>query len=138
VAGHDVDDDRSVRAWLAEWGERVAGVDIEGARPLFDPDVVGFGTRAEVAVDLERLVADQWAHVWPSISGFAFDVDGARVLLAGDGRQAVIATTWTSVGPGGQRPGRATVVLRRPDRASPWRGIHTHFSLTPGPEQTVP
>lgn len=135
TAGGDTD---SVRAWLRDWGDCVAAADIDAALPLFATDVVGFGTRADVAVGRDQLAAQQWRHVWPAIEGFAFDVDGALVLVAGDGLQAVIATTWTSSGTRpdgtvGPRPGRATVVLRRHDTQSPWLGVHTHFSLAPAP-----
>jgi ketosteroid isomerase-like protein len=128
--------DTSVREWLAAWGACVARVDIDEARHLFDDDVVGFGTRAEVAVGLDALVTEQWRHVWPAIADFAFDVDGAHVYLSSDGLLAVIATTWTSTGRGGAaeagpRPGRATIVCRRESSGGPWRGVHTHFSLTP-------
>ena len=127
--------DASVRAWLAAWGACVARADMDAARPLFDPVVVGFGTRASAAIGLEELVGHQWSHVWPSISDFAFDVDGAFVFVSGGGDQAVVATSWTSTGrradgTTGDRPGRATVVLRR-DAAGGWLGVHTHFSLSP-------
>lgn len=130
------DDRASLREWLRRWGACVAAVDFDSAAALFDPHVVGFGTRAEVAVGLERLMADQWQHVWPSISGFAFDVDDAHLLVSGDGTQAVIATTWTSTEPRSDgtfwpRPGRATIVVRRDDETAPWRATHTHFSLVP-------
>lgn len=134
-AGEEPDSTASARRWLAAWGACVASADTDAARPLFDPDVVGFGTRASTALGLERLVADQWSHVWPSISDFAFDVEGALVLVSDDGGQAVVAATWTSTGRRtdgtvGPRPGRATIVVRR-DAAGAWRGVHTHFSLTP-------
>jgi ketosteroid isomerase-like protein len=129
-------DDRSLRSWLRQWGDAVAGADIDAALPLFTSDVIGYGTRAEVAVGLEQLVAEQWRHVWPAIDGFAFDVDGAVLYVSGDHLQGVIATTWTSRGPRpdgtlGPRPGRATVVLQRRSLDAPWRGVHTHFSLAP-------
>lgn len=129
-------DERSALDWLATWGACVASADFDGARPLFDRDVVGFGTRAEVAVGLERLVAEQWRHVWPAIGDFCFDIGTAVVFVAGDRRQAVIACGWTSTGRRGDgtvghRPGRATIVLRRDDPSAPWRGVHTHFSLSP-------
>lgn len=125
-----------MREWLAEWGACVARADIDAGRELFDADVVGFGTRAGVAVGLDALVAEQWRHVWPAIDDFTFDVDGARVYLSADALQAVVATTWTSTGRGGAaevgaRPGRATIVCRRATAAAPWQGVHTHFSLTP-------
>jgi hypothetical protein len=127
------DDDTAVRAWLRTWGEFVAAVDFEHARPLFDPSVTGFGTFAGAVVGLERLEAQQWREVWPTITGFAFDVDGAQVLVSDDRCQAVIVATWTSSRDGVHRPGRATVVLRRGDVTSPWLGVHTHFSLVPSP-----
>jgi hypothetical protein len=114
-------------AWLSTWGAHVADADMEGARPLFDPSVLGFGTRAEVADGLDRLLADQWSQVWPAITGFRFDVDDARTWVSPDGRQGVIATRWHSEG----RRGRATVVLHRGGEDDRWRAVHTHFSLTP-------
>jgi ketosteroid isomerase-like protein len=127
------DDDASVRAWLRAWGGCVAAVDFERARPLFDAAVTGFGTFAGAVVGLDRLEAEQWRQIWPTITGFAFDVDGAQVLVSGDRCQAVIAASWTSARDDRERPGRATVVLRRADATSPWLGVHTHFSLVPQP-----
>jgi hypothetical protein len=124
-------DDASVRAWLRAWGDCVAAVDFERARPLFDATVTGFGTFAGAVVGLDRLEAEQWRQVWPTITGFAFDADGAQVLVSRDRCQAVIVTTWTSSRDGRERPGRATVVVRRDDAASTWLGVHTHFSLVP-------
>lgn len=129
-------DEASLREWLRTWGDCVARVDFEAARPLFAHDVLGFGTRAEVADGLELLVADQWRHVWPSISGFAFDVERARLFVCTDRTLAVIAATWTSIRTSSERAavprtGRATVVVRRESASQPWRGVHTHFSLTP-------
>ena len=128
-----MDEDDSVRTWLRTWGACVAAVDFERARSLFHASVTGFGTFAGAVVGLDRLEAEQWRQVWPAISGFAFDVDDAQVLVSGDGCQAVIVTTWTSARDGVDRPGRATVVLRRGDVTSPWLGVHTHFSLVPVP-----
>ena len=117
-----------LRAWLAAWGTCVAAVDFDTAATMFDPGVVGFGTRAEVAVGIDQLRSAQWGEVWPAISGFAFDVDGARTLASEDGTHAAIWTTWSSEG----RQGRATVVLRRDAETGAWLGVHTHFSLRPG------
>jgi hypothetical protein len=126
-------DEASVRAWLQTWGSCVAAVDFERARPLFDSSVTGFGTFAGAVVGLDRLEAEQWRQVWPTITGFAFDVDGAQVLVSGDRCQAVVVATWTSARDGVDRPGRATVALHRDDVTSPWLGVHTHFSLVPQP-----
>jgi ketosteroid isomerase-like protein len=127
------DDDASVRAWLRRWGECVAAVDFERARPLFDPSVTGFGTFAGAVVGLDRLESEQWRQVWPTSSGFVFAVEDAQVLVSDDRCQAVIVTTWASTRDGRERPGRATVVLRRGEVTSPWLGVHTHFSLVPQP-----
>jgi ketosteroid isomerase-like protein len=129
-------DDASIRGWLDAWGDLVASSDIDAARALFADDVIGYGTRANEAIGLDRLVSDQWSKVWPAISGFRFDVEGAVVWVSPDRRLAVIAATWTSQGRRpdalvGQRDGRATVVLRRDGVAERWTGVHTHFSLVP-------
>lgn len=100
-------------------------MDFDTASTMFDPAVVGFGTRAEVAVGLDELRTQQWGHVWPAITNFAFDVDGATTQVSDDGSQGVIWATWSSEG----RRGRATVVLVR--RQDAWLGVHTHFSLRP-------
>ena len=133
---HDADDVASVRNWLSGWGRLVAAVEPDVAADLFDPNVVGFGTRAAVARGRNALVDDQWRHVWPNIDGFAFDADGADVWVSPDRLQAVIAASWTSEGRAADgtrssRPGRATVTLHRPTTGDPWRGVHTHFSLIP-------
>jgi len=121
--------DDDLLAWLAAWGRCVASVDFETAAAMFDPAVVGFGTRAEVALGLEELRAEQWGRVWPAITGFAFDVDAARTIVSDDRTQAAIWTTWSSAG----RHGRATMVLRREVETGAWLGVHTHFSLRPPP-----
>ncbi len=132
------DDDvaRTVREWIAAWGVEVATVDLAGARRRFSPDVISFGTYAEVVHGLDQLAAKQWANVWPAISGFTFRVDELTVIASPDGCQAVAVVPWDSVGTNVDgstvaRPGRATVVLRRDSPTAPWVGLHTHFSLAP-------
>jgi hypothetical protein len=102
---HDPADRHSVAEWISGWGREVE----------------------------ER----QWAQIWPAIEDFAFDVDDLDVIVSPDRRQAVAVVTWSSTGIGADgtrfdRPGRATVVLTRPDVGVPWRGVHTHFSLARG------
>jgi ketosteroid isomerase-like protein len=128
----------SVREWIAAWGAEVASVDLATARRRFDPDVVAFGTFAGVVRGIDALEAEQWRNVWPTISGFAFRLDELVVLASTDGCQAVAVVPWDSEGRGADglaydRPGRATVVLRRASSEAPWRGVHTHFSLVPPP-----
>jgi ketosteroid isomerase-like protein len=126
----------SVREWMRAWGAEVAGVDIAAARRRFSPDVVAFGTYAEVVRGLDDLERQQWRNVWPQIEGFAFRLDELVVIPSADGRQAVAVVPWDSVGRSDDatkfaRPGRATVVLQRESADTPWLGVHTHFSLAP-------
>lgn len=132
----------SVRDWIAAWGAEVAAVDLTAARRRFAPDVVAFGTYAEVVHGLDALHDEQWAQVWPAIAGFSFRLDDLVVLASPDGCQAVAVVGWDSTGfsedgASFERPGRATVVMQRDDRDAAWRGVHTHFSLARGvPEST--
>jgi ketosteroid isomerase-like protein len=128
--------DTSVREWIRAWGADVAAVDLATARTRFSPDVVAFGTYAEVVYGLDDLESQQWRNVWPNIEGFSFRVDELVVLASPDGCQAVAVVPWDSIGrdDAGEsfaRPGRATVVLRRDTPDSKWFGVHTHFSLVP-------
>lgn len=126
----------SVRDWVAAWGTEVAAVDITTARDRFAADVVAFGTYAEAVRGLDRLEAEQWRNVWPTISEFAFRVDELIVIASADGTQAVAVVPWDSVGIDADgtrfdRPGRATIVLERRSATDRWTGVHTHFSLAP-------
>lgn len=130
--------DLSVRDWVAAWGAEVAAVELTAARARFDDDVVGFGTYAEVVRGIDALHDDQWSKVWPTIADFRFLVDEMATLVSPDGLQAVAVVPWTSTGfdaagAAFDRPGRATIVLRRADAESAWSGVHTHFSLVPTP-----
>lgn len=125
-----------VRAWLARWSGFVAAVDFDGASALFDPSVVGYGTKANEVRGLPALIEHQWSHVWPNIDAFAFDHHGADVWVAPDGLQAVLGSAWSSLGRRADgstfpRGGRATIVLRRGSIEGPWLGVHTHLSLEP-------
>jgi ketosteroid isomerase-like protein len=126
----------SVRDWVAAWGTEVAAVDMTSARDRFADHVVAFGTYAEAVRGLDRLEAEQWRNVWPTIAGFAFRVDELIVIASADGTQAVAVVPWDSVGIDADgtrfdRPGRATIVLERASASEPWAGVHTHFSLAP-------
>lgn len=131
------DVDASVRSWIAAWGAEVAAVELQRAKARFDPGVVAFGTYADVVHGIDQLHDDQWANVWPNIADFAFRVDDAAVLASPDGLLAVAVVPWDSSGTGDDgrshpRPGRATIVLARDAPGTPWRGVHTHFSLARG------
>lgn len=124
----------SVRAWLAAWGDEVATVALGAARTRFAPDVVAFGTHADVVVGIDALHEEQWSRVWPNIADFGFLLDDLVVLASPDQHQAVAVVGWTSTGfavdgTPFERPGRATIVLSRDDLDAPWYGTHTHLSL---------
>jgi ketosteroid isomerase-like protein len=127
----------SVRAWVDAWGAEVAAVDMATARRRFLPDVVAFGTFADVVVGLDQLHDQQWSQVWPTIEGFRFLTEEMEVMVAADRLMAVAVVGWASVGIAADgarfpRPGRATIVLTRPTVDDPWMGTHTHFSLGRG------
>ncbi len=111
-------------------------VDYITARGIFAPDVVAFGTRAEIVTGLDALQAQQWSGVWPMIADFAFDL--SQIHVVADGDIAWAAVPWTSTGfhddgAAFSRPGRATVAFAR--RQGRWLAVHTHFSLAPGTPQ---
>lgn len=121
------------REWFREWERHVRACDFESARPLFHDTVSGFGTFAAIVVGREALEREQWRNVWPSISGFRFELDKLRGAVSGE--TAWAAVPWSSTGyhedgTAFDRPGRATVIFRR--EGGRWLGVHTHFSLAPG------
>jgi ketosteroid isomerase-like protein len=124
--------DGDIRDWLESFSAAVRARCYECGRDLFDPAVLGFGTRAARADGLDALEARQWRKIWETTRDFRFDLGSARCESAGE--RAWIGATWSSTGllPGGAtfpRSGRATIVLvRTPDG---WRAVHTHFSMAP-------
>jgi ketosteroid isomerase-like protein len=136
------DDVASVREWVAGWGAEVAAADIRAGRERFDPGLVAFGTHADVVEGRAEVEAHQWSQIWPAIEDFAFVLEHLRVLASPDRLLAVAIVPWSSTGihENGERfdrPGRATVVLRRDRVGAPWAGLHTHFSLGRGvPQRT--
>ena len=123
-----------IRDWLAEMQACVRDVDYDRARALFRRDVIGFGTYSGVLHGLDRLVDDQWRHIWPTIRDFTFRLDELHAGVAAGGDLAWAACPWDSLGAGADgstfpRPGRVTVVLAR--ESGRWLAVHTHFSLYP-------
>ena len=136
MAGARAMDERTrdeLAAWFTTLERCVRAVDYETARGIFAPDVVSFGTRAEMVSGLDALQAQQWSGVWPFIADFTFDL--AQLHAGASGDLAWAAVPWTSTGfheDGTEfpRPGRATVTFARRDGR--WLATHTHFSLHPG------
>jgi ketosteroid isomerase-like protein len=122
----------TIRDWFRHLERCVRAADYDGARPIFAPDVLGFGTHGALLEGLDALASGQWQHVWPNIRGFTFDLE--RLHCGVDGDLAWAICLWDSEGQRADgtrfaRPGRATVIFRRDgDR---WLAIHTHFSLFP-------
>ncbi len=119
--------------WFRQMQSCVRAIDYERAKPLFNSEVIGFGTYQEIMFGLENLALRQWHNVWPSIREFTFDLD--QLHLDGDGAVAWGACPWSSQGfkPDGTtfyRPGRVTVAFRR-NESGKWLATHTHFSLYP-------
>lgn len=130
----------ALRAWFDTWGSYVAARDFASARPMFSPDVVGFGTHMRLVHGLDALERDQWRNVWPKISDFTFLTETLEGGVSPDGLQAWAIVPWTSTGYAEDgtpfdRPGRATVIFTRNQPNAEWRAIHTHFSLVPGTPQ---
>ncbi len=127
-----------ILAWLEVFSAFVREVDYAGARPMWHPEVLAFGTYNDVIQGLETAIATQWDNVWPRTAQFAFNLAGTHVLASADGAMAVAVTPWTSTGyaqdgAAFDRPGRATMVFAR-DGAG-WRCVHSHMSLNRGVPQ---
>jgi ketosteroid isomerase-like protein len=128
------------RHWLETFASYVREVDYGSAKPLFDPDVLAFGTHNDVISGIDKWVTTQWDNVWPKTSDFRFVIEQTSVLASPDGRMATVIAPWTSTGyhPDGTpfpRPGRATLVFST--TADRWLCVHSHMSLNRGvPQQS--
>ena len=128
----------SLLAWLERFAAHVRAVDFAAARPMWDEDVIVFGTHQDLVQGREAAIASQWRNVWPRTEDFRFDLARTRILAEADGGLAVVIAPWTSTGfaPDGTsfpRPGRATLVFQRSGDA--WRVVHSHMSLHRGVPQ---
>ena len=137
---HATEEERAeLVSWVETFGDHVRRREFEDAAVQFDREVVSFSSLRDVVVGLPELMGSQWRQVWPTIEAFRFDTSSLHAFISPDGRLAVVAVTWTSVGfdRDGQpfdRPGRATIALGREPHGS-WHGIHAHFSLNRGVPQ---
>ena len=130
----------SIKTWFDMWSKFVAHVDFESARPMFEEDVIGFGTWMDTIEGRDNLIEKQWNNIWPTIKDFRFLTDTLQARVSPDRLFAVAILVWDSTGfhQNGEaytRPGRATVSLRRDNLGSPWKGTHTHLSLFHGVPQ---
>lgn len=120
-------------AWLRQWESMINAADFVGARRLFSPDVVSFGTLTGSMTGLQELEDLQWRKIWPTIKDFKFD--DPMVLFSGEpAPSAVIVSLWQSSGKTGggwyDRKGRATLVLRQENNLLVC--CHSHLSMDPG------
>ncbi len=61
-----------VRRWLEEFSAAVRAKDYARGRELFVEEVVAFGTRATMVLDLDSLTREQWRPIWAQHAGFNF------------------------------------------------------------------
>jgi ketosteroid isomerase-like protein len=133
----DPDDLARIKAWFQRLAGHVRKVDFAGARPLFAPDMIAFGTVKDFVDGQPGAEATQWNSVWPFIDGFRWRIDGLRAIVSRDRLTAVAMAVFDSTGyhQSGDpydRPGRATVVLSRARIGEEWIASHTHMSLFSG------
>jgi ketosteroid isomerase-like protein len=128
---------RAIRDWFQTLERSVRQVDYQTMRQHFAPDVLSFGTRADVVSGLDALVANQWSGIWPNIRNFTIEFEHLHWGASGDLAWGIAPWHSTGFHPDGtsfSRPGRATVIFEY--REGKWLAIHTHFSLFPGTPQS--
>ena len=133
----DNKDHNSIIFWFKTWENKVQNKDYESAKNLFENDVVSFGTWMNVVEGLEKLCANQWKSVWPTINNFKFLTDTLYIQISPDRLLANSILVLDSTGykknaSSFKRNGRATVTLKRNNINDAWKCIHTHFSLNRG------
>ena len=129
----DQADIAGVKAWFETLAAHVREVDFAGARPIFAPDMIAFGTFTDFMTGRDVTEQQQWRNVWPHIDDFRFRPD-IRAIISPDRLQAVgmgifDSTGYRQDGTSYDRPGRATVVLVREHVGASWAAQHTHLSL---------
>jgi hypothetical protein len=111
VAAVHPDDIAGVTAWFETLAAHVREVDFTGARPIFAPDMVAFGTFTDFMTGRDAAEQQQWRNVWPHIDGFRWRPD-IRAIVSPDRLQAVGMGIFDSTGyrqdsTPYDRPGRA-------------------------------
>jgi ketosteroid isomerase-like protein len=127
------DDMAGVKAWFETLAAHVREVDFAGARPIFAPDMIAFGTFTDFMTGRDAAEQQQWRNVWPHIDNFHWRPD-IKAIVSPDRLQSVgmgvfDSTGYQQDGTPYDRPGRATVVFARDTVALPWLAQHTHLSL---------
>lgn len=127
------DDRARIEEWFHRLARHVQAVDFVGARPLFAPDMVAFGTFTDFVTGRDAAEQRQWRNVWHHIDGFRWRPD-IRVIVSSDGLQAVgmgvfDSTGYHQDGTPYDRPGRATIAFTRRNTGADWVAAHTHMSL---------
>ena len=133
MAHPDEGDVARIRRWFERLAEHVRAVDFAGARPIFAPDMIAFGTFTDFMVGREKVEAAQWRNVWPHIDDFRWRPD-IRAIVSPDRLTAIGMAIFDSTGYAADgnpysRPGRATVVFGRRVIGEDWLAFHTHMSL---------
>jgi ketosteroid isomerase-like protein len=127
------DDLAGVKTWFETLAAHVREVDYIGARPIFAPDMIAFGTFTDFMTGRDVAEQQQWRNVWSHIDEFRFRSD-VRAIVSPDRLQAVgmaifDSTGYREDGTSYNRPGRATVVFVRDNVGASWLAQHTHLSL---------
>lgn len=136
------EDHASIKVWFDTWSGYVANVDYESAMPMFDEDLVAFGTWMDVVEGRDTVIEKQWMSIWETIKDFRFLTETLQVRVSPDRLFAIAVLVWNSTGfhengDSYPRPGRATIGMRRVSMDAPWKGLHTHLSLNRGvPQQS--
>ncbi|MBO0799179.1 MAG: nuclear transport factor 2 family protein [Blastocatellia bacterium] len=129
---HPDDLDR-VKQWFETLATHVCDVDFIGARRIFAPDMIAFGTFTDFMTGRDEAERQQWRNIWHHIDDFRWRPD-IRAIVSPDRLQAVgmaifDSTGYREDGTSYDRPGRATVAFVRGSTGEPWVAQHTHLSL---------
>jgi ketosteroid isomerase-like protein len=127
------DDLAGVKTWFETLAAHVREVDYIGARSIFAPDMIAFGTFTDFMTGRDVAEQQQWRNVWSHIDEFRFRSD-IRAIVSPDRLQAVgmaifDSTGYRQDGTSYDRPGRATVVFVRDNIGAAWSAQYTHLSL---------